>query len=159
MNGVGRGYHSSVTLSHFITCLVSSLRAVTRSLCSSSPASLELTNSIVLPPNSSPLPREPSAPLIMQCRLDNVKCVGLSETCLCLLTNVIQKPGTFCLTDDQWFFKLKHRISKDDIWQSLNLVNKVQNGELIINHLKGWFLLCLLYGKCQYPHTSAITSL
>ena len=31
------------------------------------------------------------------------------------------------------------------------MVNKVQNGELI-NHLKGWFLLCLLYGKCQYLH-------
>ena len=59
-----RGYQS-VTLSHFITCLVSSLRADTRSPCSSQ--HLQPTNSIVLPPHSSPLPPEPSATLIMQC--------------------------------------------------------------------------------------------
>ena len=58
----------------------------------------------------------------------------------CLLTNVIQKQGTFFLTDDQWYLMLKYRISKDDIWYSLNWLNKVQ----LINHLKGWFLCVLV---------------
>ena len=114
MNGVERGYHH-VTLSHFIKCLVSSLRAVTRSPCSSS-QHLQLTNSIMLPPSLLSLPYEPSAPLIMQCGLDNVKCIGLAETRNMFMLADHCYPETRNILSDRWYLKLEYRISKDNIW-------------------------------------------
>ena len=114
MNGVERGYHN-VTLSHFITCLVSSLRAVTRSPCSSS-QHLQLTNNIMLPPSLLSLPHEPSAPLIMQCGLDNVKCIGLAETRNMFMLADHCYSETRNILSDRWYLKLEYRISKDNIW-------------------------------------------
>ena len=67
-------------------------------------------------PSLLSLPHEPSAPLIMQCGLDNVKCIGLAETRNMFMLADHWYSETRNILSDRWYLKLEYRISKDNIW-------------------------------------------